>query len=134
MALSSSAVAEKPRDGGGQAPPPVVSQKVSIRRGESVTIPLGIHGVRGGTLEFLIRTPPRLGRLSAVNPKGLSSASVIYTAPTKGAATEDRFAYAVRSNEGVSAPGIVSIEIAEPVVLPARLVAPPNRATRLADS
>ena len=124
MALSFSAAAEKPRDGGGQAPPPVVSQKVSIRRGESVTIPLGIHGVRGGTLEFLIRTPPRLGRLSAVNPKGLSSASVIYTAPTKGAATEDRFAYAVRSNEGVSAPGIVSIEIAEPVVLPARLVAP----------
>lgn len=124
VALTFSASAERPRDGGGQAPPPVVSQKVSIRRGESVTIPLGIHGVRGGALEFLIRTPPRFGRLSGIKPMGLNSASVIYTAPTKGAATEDQFAYAVRSNEGVSAPGLVSIAIAEPVVIAARLVAP----------
>ena len=123
-ALSFSSAAEKQRDGGGQAPPPVVPQSVSIRRGESVTIPLGIHGVRGGALEFLIRTPPRFGRLSAVKPLGLNSASVIYTAPAKGAVTEDRFAFAVRSNEGVSAPGLVSIAIAEPVVLSARLVAP----------
>ena len=126
VALTFSAAGEKPRDGGGQAPPPVVPQSVSLKRGEAAAIPLGIHGIRGGALEFLIRTPPRFGRLSAIKPLGLNSASVIYTAPAKGGAAADQFTYAVRSEEGVSAPGLVSIVIIEPVVLPAKLVAPPE--------
>lgn len=124
VALALPAAGQKPRDAARLAPPPVVPQSITIRRGEAVAIPLGIHGIRGGALEFLIRTPPRFGRLSAIKPTGLNSASVIYTAPAKAGATEDRFAYAVRSEEGVSAPGLVSIAIIEPVVIPARLVAP----------
>ena len=124
VALTFSAAGEKPRDGGGQAPPPVVPQSVSLKRGEAAAIPLGIHGIRGGALEFLIRTPPRFGRLSAIKPLGLNSASVIYTAPAKGGAAADQFTYAVRSEEGVSAPGIVSIVIVAPVVSPAKLIAP----------
>lgn len=85
-------------------------------------IPLGIHGSRGGQLEFLIRSSPKLGGLSEVAVTGINSASVSYTAGNQPGV--DRFTYAVRSAEGVSAPGIVTVTISEPVVLPAQLTLP----------
>ncbi len=107
----------------GAAPPPVVAQSVVVRPGETVVVPLGIHGVRGEQLEFLIRSLPRFGKLSAVRATGVNSAQVSYTAPL-GGAEEDRFTYAVRGREGMSAPGMVSISIPVVPAQPARLVAP----------
>lgn len=107
----------------GVAPPPVVTQSITVRPGETVVVPLGIHGARGEQLEFLIRSQPRSGKLSPVRAVGANSAQVAYTAPVKGA-EEDRFTYAVRSRDGVSAPGVVSISIPAIPVLPAKLSAP----------
>lgn len=120
VALAASALAQ---GRGASIPPPVVSRTVEVQRGGKVTIPLGIHGARGEMLEFLIRTPPSHGRLSAVKNTAMNSALVTYT-PAGGNASEDRFTYAVRGSEGVSAPGLVTIRIEDPVVAPARLSAP----------
>ena len=111
------------RSSGGAAPPPVVAQSVTVRPGETVVVPLGIHGVRGERLEFIIRSQPKSGRLSEVRAVGVNSAQVSYTAPLKGA-EEDRFTYAVRNRDGVSAPGIVSITIPVIPAQPAKLSAP----------
>ncbi len=111
------------RSSAGSAPPPVVAQSLIVRPGETVVVPLGIHGSRGEQLEFLIRSQPRFGKLSPVRAVGVNSAQVSYTAPLNGA-EEDRFTYAVRNVDGVSAPGIVSIGIAIPATRPAKLVAP----------
>ena len=105
-------------------PPPVVSQAVTMERGQKITIPLGIHGTRGELLEFLIRTPAASGRLSPVKSTGMNSATVTYTPSAKGTATEDRFTYAVRGSEGVSAAGIVTIRFTAPIVFAPRLRAP----------
>lgn len=105
------------------APPPVAAQSLTVRAGETVVVPLGIHGQRGEQLEFVIRSQPKFGRLSEVRAVGVNSAQVSYTAPLKGA-EEDRFTYAVRSREGVSAPGVVSISIAVIPAQPAKLSAP----------
>lgn len=85
--------------------------------GQSVQVPLTIIGGRGEQLEFLIRVPPRAGRLSAVRMVGANVAAVTYRAPARGG--EDRFSYAVRSGEGVSAAAIVSITITDAPALPA---------------
>ena len=105
------------------APPPVIAQSISVRPGDTVVVPLGIHGTRGEQLEFVIRSQPRFGKLSEVRAIGVNSAQVSYTAPLKGA-EEDRFTYAVRNRDGVSAPGFVNINIAAPAALPAKLAAP----------
>ena len=105
------------------APPPVIAQSLSVRPGDTVVVPLGIHGTRGEQLEFVIRSQPRFGKLSEVRAIGVNSAQVSYTAPLKGA-EEDRFTYAVRNRDGVSAPGFVNINIATPVALPAKLAVP----------
>ncbi len=124
-ALLSSAGAQSRRDARGPAvPPPVVSQTVAAQRGEKVTVPLAIHGTRGEMLEFLIRTPPSHGKLSAVKNAAMNTATVIYTPSAKGGAAEDRFSYAVRGSEGVSAPGVIVIRFSEPVILPPRMAAP----------
>ena len=106
------------------APPPVVSQTVTMQRGGKITVPLGIHGTRGEMLEFLIRTPPAFGKLSAVQKTGMNSAAVTYTPSARNAAGEDRFSYAVRGSEGVSAPGVITIHVVEPVVAAAKMKAP----------
>lgn len=124
LALAPIATAQSRRDGTGAAPPPVISQTIEMRRGAQVTVPLGIHGVRGEMLEFLIRNPPAHGRLSAVKNGGLNAATVTYTSSTRGKAESDRFAYAVRSSSGVSAPGTITIRFVEPVVAAAKLKAP----------
>lgn len=124
-ALLSSAGAQGRRDSRGPAvPPPVVSQTIPAQRGEKVTVPLAIHGTRGEMLEFLIRTPPSHGKLSAVKNAAMNTATVIYTPSAKGGTAEDRFTYAVRGSEGVSAPGVIAIRFSEPVVVPPRLAAP----------
>jgi hypothetical protein len=104
-------------------PPPAVAREVTVRRGEGVVVPLGIHGVRGGQLEFLIRTKPRQGSLGDIQTTGKNTATVTYRAAAD-ANGEDRFYYAVRSPEGVSAPAAVTVKIAVPVMLPVRLDAP----------
>ena len=75
-------------------------------------------------LEFLIRTPPARGKLSAVKNTGMNSATVIYTPTSVSNLTEDRFTYAVRGSEGVSAPGVIVLRFIEPTVMAARLRAP----------
>ena len=105
------------------APPPVVAQSLVVRAGDTVIILLGIHGVRGEQLEFVIRSQPKSGKLSDVRAVGVNMAQVSYTAPMNGA-EEDRFTYAVRCRDGVSAPGIVSISIPMIPAQPAKLSAP----------
>ncbi len=107
------------------APPPVVPQSITVAPGQSVQIPLTIIGGRGEQLEFLIRVPPRAGKLSAVRLVGANVAAVTYRAPVRGG--EDRFSYAVRSSEGVSAAALVSITITDAPALPmaaAKLLVP----------
>ena len=106
------------------APPPVVTKEVTGTVGEPIEIPLGIYGARSRQLEFLIRARPKIGKLSAVTATGANSATVTYTAPADTDATEDKFAYAVRSGEGVSAPGIVTIKLIPKPMLPGRLEVP----------
>ncbi len=124
LMLAPFATAQARRDRAGAAPPPVVPQTIEMRRGEQIAVPLAIYGARGETLEFLIRTPPAHGRLSAVKNTGLNAATVTYISSARGTADTDRFAYAARSSEGVSAPGLITIRFVEPVVMPAKLKAP----------
>ena len=125
VALHSSAEAQSRRDMREHpVPPPVVTQTIAVQRGENVTVPLGIHGTRAELLEFLIRTPPSHGKLSPVKSTGMNSASVTYSPSGRTPAAEDRFAYAVRGSEGVSAPGLITLRFIEPVVAAPKLKAP----------
>ena len=125
VALLSPAFAQSRRDlKNPPVPPPVVSQTIVVQRGEKVAVPLGIHGTRGEMLEFLIRTPPAHGKLSPVKSTAMNAATVTYTPSGRTTATEDRFAYAVRGSEGVSAPGVIAIRFVEPIVATAKLRAP----------
>src|SRR5688572_12686182 len=90
------------------APPPVVSREVTVLEGDPVTIPLGIHGRRSEQLQFLVRTRPKSGKLSVITATGVNSAAIVYTPSADSSEIEDRFTYAVRSKEGVSAPGVVT--------------------------
>ena len=103
------------------APPQPVGATVKARRGEVLEIPLRIFGTRTQALTFLIRTPPRAGKLSAPKNTANETAIVRYTPPADRAVTRDSFTYAVRSVDGVSAPVEVVIEIAD---TPAELIAP----------
>jgi len=103
------------------APPPAVSLSLTVPRGESVDIPLRIHGTRSQTLEFRIRKPPSAGTISAVRQTAQESATVRYTATPDFRVTQDHFSYAVRSKEGVSAPADVRIQIVDE---PPLLIAP----------
>ena len=124
LTLAPLATAQIRRDGKGVAPPPVISQTIAVRRGEKIEVPLGIYGTRGELLEFLIRTPPAHGKLSAIKSMTMNTATVTYTPSLRATAAEDRFAYAVRGSEGVSAPGVITLRFVEPVVAAPRLRAP----------
>ncbi len=124
LVLAPLATAQSRRDGTGVAPPPVISQTIGMKRGAQVAIPLGIHGTRGELLEFLIRTPPAHGRLSAIKSTALNSATVTYISSAKNVAAEDRFTYAARSSEGVSAAGVITIRFFDPVIAAAKMRAP----------
>ncbi len=122
--LLSSVWAQGRRDSRGSAvPPPVVSQTIAAQRGEKIAVPLGIHGTRGELLEFIIRTPPEHGKLSALKNGALNTATVIYTPSARSHAPEDHFSYAVRSSEGVSAPGVIVLRFSDPIVPQPKLTA-----------
>ena len=116
---------------GAPVPPPVMSQTVTAQRGGKVTVPLAIHGVRGEMLEFLIRTPPQNGKLSLVKNTAMNSATVTYSSSARSTAAEDRFTYAVRGSEGVSAPGLITIRFAGPAGAAPAAVASTAAAPRL---
>lgn len=107
-----------------KVPPPPIPRKATLDRGQNATIPLGVYGPGVEQMEFIIRTPPKHGTLSRVQITGDSTAAVIYTAPAQTNALEDRFTYAVRTADGVSAAVPVVITIVEPAGLPPRLVVP----------
>jgi hypothetical protein len=96
-------------------PPAVIEQSVTVERGGTVTIPLGIRGTRAGTMTFLIRTPPKAGKVSEVVSLSRETAEVRYTPPPETAVVEERFTYAVQTAEGVSAPATVIIRIIDPL-------------------
>lgn len=89
-----------------------------------MVIPLAVYGPGAPQMEYIIRTQPKHGALSRVQITGAATAAVTYTAPAKTNALEDRFTYAVRTADGVSAAVPVIISIVEPVGLPPRLVVP----------
>ena len=93
------------------APPQPVEQKVTVRRGGSVEVPLKIYGTRAQTLSWIIKRPPGRGKLSEVRATGAESAVVTYRPPADLGVVSDRFTFSVRSNEGVSAPVEVAIAI-----------------------
>ncbi len=106
------------------APPPPVARKISLERGQQIVVPLAIYGAGVEGMEYVIRSAPKYGKLSAVQITGPITAAVTYTAPEQTTATEDRFTYAVRSSDGVSAAVPVIITISEAAALPPRLVVP----------
>ncbi|MDB6175601.1 MAG: Fibronectin type domain protein [Chthoniobacteraceae bacterium] len=94
-----------------KAPPQPVSPIVRVKRGESVEIPLKIYGTRSQTLDFLIRVPPQTGKLSEIKRIAQEAGSITYTPSKDLIVKRDKFSYAVRSNEGVSAAVEVAITI-----------------------
>ncbi len=107
-----------------RVPPPPVARKLSLERGQQIVVPLEIYGAGVEGMEYVIRSAPKHGKLSAVHITGAITAAVTYTAPEQTTATEDRFTYAVRTSDGVSAAVPVVITISEPAGLPPRLVVP----------
>lgn len=95
------------------APPQPMPQSVRVNRGSSVDIPLKIFGTRSYTLEFRIKSPPRSGTLSEVRQVDQEVAAVTYTPSDDLSVKQDRFSFAVRSNEGVSAAADVVITITD---------------------
>lgn len=95
------------------APPQPMEQKVTVKRGGSVEIPLKIYGTRAQTLGWIIKQPPQHGKLSAVKATGAESAVVTYRPPADVRLGADRFTFSVRSSEGVSAPVEVTIGITD---------------------
>ena len=95
------------------APPQPVEQRVSVRRGGSVEVPLRIYGTRAQTLGWIVRQQPAHGKLSGVRATGAETAVVTYRPPTNLQVVSDRFTFSVRSNEGVSAPVAVTIAIVD---------------------
>lgn len=102
-------------------PPQPVQQTARVPRGGSVEIPLRIYGTRNQKLEFRIRQAPRAGTLSEIRQIDQEVASVTYTPPADLSITREKFTYAVKSTEGISAGADVFITIVDS---PPRLVAP----------
>ncbi len=95
------------------APPQPVEQKVTVKRGGSVDIPLRIYGTRAQTLAWIIRDAPRHGKLSPVRATASETAVVTYRPPADVRIAADRFTFSVRSAEGVSAAVEVTIAITD---------------------
>jgi hypothetical protein len=76
-----------------------------------IDIPLRIYGTRSETLTFLIRSQPEHGRLTEPNHFHPQGAVVTYEPPKDLNINADKFTYAVRSKEGVSAAVDVNIQI-----------------------
>ena len=94
-------------------PPQPMEQKVTVKRGGSVDIPLRIYGTRAQTLAWVIRQAPAHGKLSGIRATAPETAVVTYRPPADLRIVSDRFTFSARSNEGVSAAAEVSIIIAD---------------------
>ena len=94
-------------------PPQPVEQKVTVKRGGSVDIPLRIYGTRAQTLSWIIRQQAAHGKLSGIRSTAPETAVVTYRPPADLRIVSDRFTFSARSTEGVSAPVEVSIVIAD---------------------
>jgi hypothetical protein len=94
-------------------PPKPIEQRVSVKRSESVDIPLRIYGTRAQTLGWLIRQRPAHGKLSNLHSTEPEAGVVTYTPPADLGVVSDRFSFSVRSNEGVSAAAEVQIAIVD---------------------
>lgn len=88
-----------------------MEQKVTVKRGSAVDVPLRIYGTRSQTLGWAIKRAPAHGKLSNLRATGAESAAVTYTPPMDVRIASDRFSFSVRSSEGVSAPADVLITI-----------------------
>lgn len=98
-----------------------MEQTVGVRRGASVDIPLRIYGTRSQTLSWIIRQQPAHGQLSKLRATSPETAVITYTPAADLRFTADTFTFSARSNEGASAPALVSISISDD---PAKLVVP----------
>jgi hypothetical protein len=121
MGIALPASAQRSKEAPAALPPQPMPLEIKARRGVDTDIQLRIYGGRTQTLTFLIRKPPRAGRLSAPRNITQNAAVVRYRPPEDLAITHEEFEYAVKSTEGVSAPVPVRIEILD---VPAALVAP----------
>lgn len=101
-----------PKEAGGA--PAVFGKKVEVVRGETVEIELkGTH--RTGSLNFILRNPPKLGRIEGQPvPKDKTSAIVRYTATPGLKGDRDEFTFAAQvPGSSTSEPATVSITISD---------------------
>ena len=91
----------------------MLPQAVKVPRGEPVEIALRIYGVKNEPLKYLIRTPPKSGKLTEPRVLEREVSAVTYTPPADLAVTRDRFSYAVQNGAGVSASVDVLITIVD---------------------
>ncbi len=103
------------------APPQPVPLQVKATRGQDLEISLRIYGRRNEQLTYLVRKPPRAGRLSEPRVVDQETSSVRYRPPQDRKILRDAFQYAAKSSDGVSAPVSVEIEIVD---LPSALEIP----------
>ena len=96
-----------------EAPPPAQPLAVKVVRGETVEIALRIYGRKNEPLKYLVRTPPKSGRLTEPRVVEREVSAVTYTPPADLAITRDRFTYAVQNGAGVSAAVDVVITIVD---------------------
>ena len=105
--------AERKKEPLPEAPPPALPQAVKVPRGEPAEIALRIYGVKNEPLKYLIRTPPKSGKLTEPRVLEREVSAVTYTPPADLAVTRDRFSYAVQNGAGVSASVDVVITIVD---------------------
>jgi hypothetical protein len=116
--LNSSNPPSKSRRTTALAPAPAVPLNVSVLRGGSAKISLRVAGDQSPVLLFIIRRKPDFGRLTVTGPV---SGDVTYQHSGETAQKEDRFSYAAKSENGVSASVEVMISIVD---APSMFVAP----------
>ena len=113
--------AERKKEPLPEAPPPAQPLAVKVPRGETAEIALRIYGRKNEPLKYLIRTPPKSGKLTEPKVVEREVSTVTYTPPADLAITRDRFSYAVQNGAGVSAAVDVVITIVD---LPPQLALP----------
>jgi len=96
-------------------PPPMAkSVEVTVYLGEEASIPLRALGRSANEANFLLRSQPSLGRLSAIESQGRGQAAVRYQHDASRAGEWDEFTFAVQGPDSpVSAPAKVRIRIVD---------------------
>jgi hypothetical protein len=100
------------------APAPAIPLNVSVLRGGNAKISLRVAGDQSQVLSFVIRHQPDFGSLSVADA---ASGEVTYQHSGETVQKMDRFTYAAKSENGVSAPVDVTISIVD---APSVFVAP----------